>query len=65
MKTKINSILKAANKINEPSRNAPGNFIVTSPAVAEAIMMLDIKYQRKKKLDQIEAQIKTEEKEKR
>jgi len=56
MKDLLKQIIKASNIINERSRKGPGNFIITSPKVAEAINNLDPEYRRKirkMKLDKI------------
>jgi len=49
----IKKLINASNIIHQQSLKCPGNFMVVSPEVAESIKMLDIKYQRRKKLDKI------------
>ena len=61
---KIEDLIKAAEEIEKASRKSSANYLITSPAIAEAIKMLDIKYQRRKKLEKINEKIQNKEKEK-
>jgi len=49
----IEKLNKAAEIINKSSRTGSANFIVCSPQFAKIIEDLDIRVQRKKKLDKI------------
>lgn len=46
-------IINVSNIIARNQRESNANFMITSPEIAESIKMLDIKYQRKKKLEKL------------
>ena len=62
---RVEDLIKAANHIEKVSRTPNANYLIVSPAVAEAINMLNIKHQRRKKLDKINEEIQSKNKKKR
>jgi hypothetical protein len=53
MKDLVQKINAAANIIHQKSVRGGGNYMVTSPEVAEYIHKANLKYQRKEKLKEI------------
>ena len=58
-KNLITKINLAANIIAKKSRSSEANYIIVSPEIAEIIENLDIRIQRRKKLQKIAESIKS------